>query len=643
MRTWTTVLAGVLLGSGAGATPGAGGGLLLPLPGPPVITSSFGEYRPGHYHGGLDFSTGGRDGLPVRAPASGWVYRLRASGVGYGRSIYFRLDDGRTAVFGHLSRFAPRIQHLVEAEQGRLERYEVDFQPAPETLRFERGEVLAYSGHSGAGPSHLHAELRTGPDAAVAVNPLLSGWPVPDATPPRLTRLRIAPARAGVRVNGGFDPVTLEVPADGSFSITGPVRFWVETSDYDAGGKHRLAPYEVEASVDGTPLARVAFDRLDWNWPREVEWTYQNRLARDRGQRWVCLDRPPRSRQTVTAEAGPGLELERAPGEHELRVTVRDAAGNPTEAVFPFAVDPPAGGPVTTPRVEATRLLSRGPSLELRVAGLAARAVRIRTTGPIPGEAVPTWISVDAPGGCVFQLQGDDSTATGLWRFEATSGDSLLLAAQAVRLGRRRAAGGAVDAGGIRLEPDADCAYRPMWITVETGGRTKATERPELVPVSASLRLEPRDEPLRARLAVRVPPPAGEDRRGLALMSRDDGTWSFEGADTAGAGVGAQLARLATVALFRDETPPRVTWIHPAGHAPRTLVARIRDAGVGVTWTGLHMHLNGRVVIAEWDPEAGRLTGFLRSPLEPGDYVVSVQASDRVGNRVTESLTFTVH
>jgi len=643
MRTWAAVLAGVLLGTGAGADPQAGGDLLLPLPGTPVVTSSFGEYRAGHYHGGLDFSTGGKEGLPVRAPASGWVYRLRASGVGYGRSVYFRLDDGRTAVFGHLGRFAPRIQERVEAEQDRLGRYEVDFQPEPGTLRFERGEVLATTGHSGAGPPHLHAELRTGPAAAVAVNPLLSGWPVPDTSAPRLTRLRVAPARAGVRVNGGLEAATLEVPAGAPFAITGPVRFWVETSDYGSGGAYRLAPYAVEAAVDSLPLVRVAFDRVDWNWPREVEWTYDNPLARGRGERWIALDPPPGSRQTVTGEPGPGRELEQVPGMHVLHVAVTDAAGNRTEAAFPYGVGPAADGPVTAPRVERSRLISHGPFLELRVAGVPWRAVRIRSAGPGPGAAAPAWSPADATGGSVFQLQGADSTAAGLWTFEVSVGDSLVLVARAVRIGSGPGPDpGLVQAGALRLEAGPAVAYRPMWITVEEEPPVEIADRPELVPLSGPLRLEPWAEPLRDRMAVEIRPPAGECRRGLALMSRDDGTWSFEGADTTGSGVGASLGRLATLALFRDDTPPRVTWTRPAPHAPRTLVARIRDDGVGVSWTGLSMHLNGRVVVAEWDPEGKRYTGFLRTPLEPGEYVVSVLAADRVGNRVTESLAFTV-
>ena len=45
------------------ASPGSGllaaEDLVPPLSGNPPLTSSFGEFRSGHYHGGLDYSTGG--------------------------------------------------------------------------------------------------------------------------------------------------------------------------------------------------------------------------------------------------------------------------------------------------------------------------------------------------------------------------------------------------------------------------------------------------------------------------------------------------------------------------------------------------------------------------------------------------------
>ncbi|MBC7896724.1 MAG: M23 family peptidase, partial [Cytophagaceae bacterium] len=64
--------------------------LIPPLAQSPGLTSGFGEYREGRFHAGLDYSTEATTGKPVRAVADGWVERVRASGVGYGRAVYLR-------------------------------------------------------------------------------------------------------------------------------------------------------------------------------------------------------------------------------------------------------------------------------------------------------------------------------------------------------------------------------------------------------------------------------------------------------------------------------------------------------------------------------------------------------------------------
>ena len=57
------------------------------------MTSTFGEFRGDHYHAGVDLSTGGVIGKPVFAVGSGNLLRVRASGTGYGKAVYERIDD----------------------------------------------------------------------------------------------------------------------------------------------------------------------------------------------------------------------------------------------------------------------------------------------------------------------------------------------------------------------------------------------------------------------------------------------------------------------------------------------------------------------------------------------------------------------
>src|SRR5260221_417603 len=68
-----------------GGSPWAGRPARRPLDPPLVLNGGFGEFRSNHFHAGLDLGTGGRVGRVVHAPLAGWIERVRASGVGYGR------------------------------------------------------------------------------------------------------------------------------------------------------------------------------------------------------------------------------------------------------------------------------------------------------------------------------------------------------------------------------------------------------------------------------------------------------------------------------------------------------------------------------------------------------------------------------
>jgi murein DD-endopeptidase MepM/ murein hydrolase activator NlpD len=96
---WLSAL--ILAASLTGAPgPGLAAPYAPPLAATPGLSSGFGEFRTAHFHAGLDYSTDQVEGKEVRAVEDGWVERVRASGVGYGRALYLRLADGHTAVYG---------------------------------------------------------------------------------------------------------------------------------------------------------------------------------------------------------------------------------------------------------------------------------------------------------------------------------------------------------------------------------------------------------------------------------------------------------------------------------------------------------------------------------------------------------------
>lgn len=137
--------------------------LLWPLPFKEGCTSSFGEYRRSHFHGGTDFRTRKDIGWPLYAVADGRVVRFRREPYGYGRVLYLELKDGRTAVYGHVMRFENARLGLEDRLRAACEKAGKSFPGdviLDPPLPVRAGDVVAYSGDLGVGSPHLHLEIR---------------------------------------------------------------------------------------------------------------------------------------------------------------------------------------------------------------------------------------------------------------------------------------------------------------------------------------------------------------------------------------------------------------------------------------------------------------------------------------------------
>lgn len=133
---------------------------IAPVEGELSLSGSFAEIRSAHFHGGVDFRTGGVIGKPIFAIDDGYVSRVSVSPIGYGNALYLNHPDGTTSVYAHLDSFDPCISELVRKEQYKQNSFKIDFSPA-DTIYFKKGEVIALSGNSGSsGGPHLHFEIR---------------------------------------------------------------------------------------------------------------------------------------------------------------------------------------------------------------------------------------------------------------------------------------------------------------------------------------------------------------------------------------------------------------------------------------------------------------------------------------------------
>lgn len=131
-----------------------------------ALSGSYGELRPNHFHGGLDFKSDQTIGHPVHSFADGYVRRVGINAYGYGLVLYVEHPAlGLTSVYGHLSTFSDEVWKVVRARQVQDEANNIDATFGPDEIPVKEGQIIAQSGNTGSsGGPHVHFELRNIPD-----------------------------------------------------------------------------------------------------------------------------------------------------------------------------------------------------------------------------------------------------------------------------------------------------------------------------------------------------------------------------------------------------------------------------------------------------------------------------------------------
>lgn len=160
-----------------------------------VVTGSFSEVRPNHFHSGTDFSVQKKEGLPVFAVADGLVSRIKVSPFGFGNALYIDHPNGFTSVYAHMKGYSDTISEYLRTNQYKLKSFEVDLFPInkKEFIYVKKGQLIGYTGNSGSsGGAHLHFELRNTKTENI-VNPLVYGFQLPDIYLPFIDFIKIYP------------------------------------------------------------------------------------------------------------------------------------------------------------------------------------------------------------------------------------------------------------------------------------------------------------------------------------------------------------------------------------------------------------------------------------------------------------------
>ncbi len=312
-----------------------------PINARPKITSTFAEYRATHFHGGIDIGTGTRTGFEVYASRDGYVERIRVSPIGYGKILYLRHSDGYVTTYAHLDRFSQILNERVHREQNLKERYPITIECSPDEYPVRKGDVIAYSGETGAGSPHLHFEIRDPNNNFI--NPFLGkGLSVNDRISPTIFKLGIVPLDESSLVDGTwglrtFKPRTIssrKFKLSQPIHITGNIGFAISARDRSAESWMR-GVYRHRLFIDDDLLFEVRLDRAPNDDAHQIQLYYEPDLLLDGAGKFERLYVDSHNALPFYQPQGDKsgvISSERfVPGPHRLRIVSSDFNNNESE------------------------------------------------------------------------------------------------------------------------------------------------------------------------------------------------------------------------------------------------------------------------------------------------------------------------
>lgn len=244
-----------------------------PLDIPLSLNGNFGEIRPNHFHAGLDLRTNGKSGLNIFAIDEGYVSRIYVSSSGYGRAVYITHPNGLTSVYGHLLKFASKIQARAVVKHYEKESYFMNAFFAPGEIPIKKGEIIALGGNAGSsGGAHLHFEIRDTKTEEV-MDPMKYGFDIKDSKRPQITRIRIFPIPGKGMVDGSNDGASFttvfysdkfHLKGNPKITVWGEIGIGVEAIDYQDNSWSKCGVSEMKLSVDGKIVYHHKMDRFSF-------------------------------------------------------------------------------------------------------------------------------------------------------------------------------------------------------------------------------------------------------------------------------------------------------------------------------------------------------------------------------------------
>ncbi len=260
-------------------------GAIFPMKTNDSFAASFIEFRRGHLHAGCDFRTLRKTGIPVIAPVDGIISALHGDESGYGNMLQFEGNDGSVHFFAHLSAFEDKIlelnKYVEQYRQQNFKRYPFDIDLKKYAIKVKQGQVIAYSGATGAGPAHLHYEAHN--KDGIYINPLkiFGNNVLKDTTAPKISGFYLIPQDENSLIDGlplkkyysfgKSENASLKINAAGRFALC--VRAFDENK-FIANNESKTGIYKLSFTYNGKQFYSIFFDCCHTVFIKKPEYIY---------------------------------------------------------------------------------------------------------------------------------------------------------------------------------------------------------------------------------------------------------------------------------------------------------------------------------------------------------------------------------
>jgi hypothetical protein len=240
------------------------------------LAGNFGEIRPNHFHSGIDIKVP-YAGLPIYAPADGYVSRIRKSADGYGNALYITHPNGLMTVYGHLRNFIKILENYSDSIQYAQNEFEFTNYPTSGKFNFKKGELIAFAGNTGRsyGP-HIHFEVREA-EKDVPINPCYFNFNITDNIKPKIFNIAAFALSENGTINNTSKKIILKPVKKGNnyfinelVEYSGNLGFAIRANDYMNSVKNSQGIYSLKLYVDDELIYHHQLDKISFEETRYI-------------------------------------------------------------------------------------------------------------------------------------------------------------------------------------------------------------------------------------------------------------------------------------------------------------------------------------------------------------------------------------